>query len=192
MIYRNFVKRANSKSSHHKEKLLFFFLYFLLYLYKNLNVSWTYCHNHFMVHRNQTVGFNLYRNECQFFLPPKMGKRSLKKCKPFLWELTLPVPSVCMGQWWQGSLVRPPSWKTWSLSWGNIEEWPPPTRRQVLSRVVGLRRIEKLEGEKGWWPGGWNSLDKGSALTQVGYCSAKVLNCETSLCTVVGVGIVTK
>ena len=77
-----------------------------------------------------------------------MGKRSLKKCKPFLWELTLPAPSVCMGQWWQGSLVRPPSWKTWSLSWGNIEEWPPPTRRQVLSRVVGLRRIEKLEGER--------------------------------------------
>ena len=126
------------------------------------------------------------------FSSPKMGKRSLKKCKPFLWELTLPVLSVCMGQWWQGSLVRPPSWKTWSLSWGNIEEWPPPTRRQVLSRVVGLRRIEKLEGEKGWWPGGWNSLDKGSALTQVGYCSANVLNCETSLCTVVGVGIVTK
>ena len=38
----------------------------------------------------------------------------------------------------------------------------------------------------------WNSLDKGSALTQVGYCSGEVLSCETSLCTYVGVGIVTK
>ena len=126
------------------------------------------------------------------FFFPQNGEKITKKVQTFLWELTLPAPSVCMGQWWQGSLVRPPSWKTWSLSWGNIEEWPPPTRRQVLSRVVGLRRIEKLEGEKGWWPGGWNSLDKGSALTQVGYCSREALNCETSLCTFVGIGIVTK
>ena len=29
---------------------------------------------------------------------------------------------------------------------------------------------------------GWNSLDKGSALTRVGYCSREALNCETSLC----------
>ena len=127
-----------------------------------------------------------------FFLTKNMGKRWLKKCKPFLWELTLPEPSVCMGQWWRGSLGRPTSWKTWSVCWGDNEEWPPLTRRQLLSRVLGLRRIEKLEGGKEWWPGGWNSLDKGSALTQVGYCSREVLNCETSLCTVLGVGIVRK
>ena len=41
-------------------------------------------------------------------------------------------------------------------------------------------------------PGGWNSLEKGSALTQVGYCSREVLNCATSLCSCVGLGIVTK
>ena len=70
---------ANSKSSHHKEKLLFFFLYFLLCLYENLNVSWTYCHNHFMVHRNQTVGFNLYSDECQLFSYQKYGKKMTKK-----------------------------------------------------------------------------------------------------------------
>lgn len=29
-----------------------------------------------------------------------------------------------------------------------------------------------------------------SALTQVGYCSREVLNCEPSLCTCVGLGIV--
>ena len=39
---------------------------------------------------------------------------------------------------------------------------------------------------------GWDSVDKGSALTRVGYCSREALNCETSLCAVVGVGIVTK
>ena len=41
-------------------------------------------------------------------------------------------------------------------------------------------------------PGGQNYLDKCSALTKGGYCSREVLNCETSLCTVVGVEIVTK
>ena len=49
-----------------------------------------------------------------------------------------------------------------------------------------------MEGEKDWCSSWWNILDKGSALTQVGYCSKEVLNCETSLCTIVGVGIVTK
>ena len=156
-----------------------------------MNVSWIYCHNHFIIQRNQTIAFNLYSDECQLFLT-KNGKIIVKMCKPLLWELTLPVLSVSTRQWWQGSLGRPTSWKTWSLSWGNIEEWSPLTRIQLLSRVIGLRRIEKLEGEKGWWPGGWNSLDKGSALTQVGYCSGEVLNSEISLCTVVGVGIVTK
>ena len=39
---------------------------------------------------------------------------------------------------------------------------------------------------------GWNSLDKGSELSHVGYCSREALNCETSLCVVVAVGIVTK
>ena len=49
-----------------------------------------------------------------------------------------------------------------------------------------------MEGEKEWCSRWWNSLDKGSALTQVGYCSREALNCETSLCTFVGIGIVTK
>ena len=39
---------------------------------------------------------------------------------------------------------------------------------------------------------GWNSLEKHSALTEGGYCSREVLHCETSLCEVVGVGVVTK
>ena len=35
-------------------------------------------------------------------------------------------------------------------------------------------------------------VNKGSALTQVGNCSREVLNCESSLCTCVGLGIVAK
>ena len=42
------------------KKCFSFFLNFLLYLYEKMNVSWTYCHNHFIIHRNQTVAFNLY------------------------------------------------------------------------------------------------------------------------------------
>lgn len=34
-----------------------------------------------------------------------------------------------------------------AFSWGNIKEWSLLTRRQLLSRVVGLR-IETDEGEK--------------------------------------------
>ena len=88
-----------------------------------------------------------------FFLTKNMGKRWLKKCKPFLWELTLPEPSVCMGQWWRGSLGRPTSWKTWSVCWGDNEEWPPLTRRQLLSRVLGLEDWEagRREGMMTRW-----------------------------------------
>ena len=113
-----------------------------------MNVSWTYCHNHFIIQRNQTNAFNLYSYECQLFLTKNGGKKIVKMCKPLLWELTLPAPSVCMRQRWQGSLGSPTSWKTWSLSWGDIEEWPPLTRRQLLSRVVGLR-IEIDGGREG-------------------------------------------
>ena len=47
-----------------------------------------------------------------------------------------------------------------------------------------------MEGEKDWCSSWWNILDKGSALIQVGSCSREVLNCETSLCTFVGVSSV--
>ena len=112
-----------------------------------MNVSWIYCHNHFIIQRNQTIAFNLYSDECQLFLT-KNGKIIVKMCKPLLWELTLPVLSVSTRQWWQGSLGRPTSWKTWSLSWGNIEEWSPLSRKHLLSRGVGLR-IETDGGREG-------------------------------------------
>ena len=164
------------------KKCFSFFLNFLLYLYEKMNVSWTYCHNHFIIHRNQTVAFNLYSEvkslshvwlfatqctvayqasqsigfsrqgywsglpfpspgdltdpgiepgssmlqtdalpseppECiQWWMSiishKKMGKKIINMCQPLLWELTLPEPSVCMGQWCQGSLGRTSSWKT--------------------------------------------------------------------------------
>ena len=48
---RKVFKTINPKCSHHKEKFFFplFSLFYLLYLYEKLDVSWTYCGNHFTV-----------------------------------------------------------------------------------------------------------------------------------------------
>ena len=78
MIYKK-VKRVNSKSSHHKEKifLLYSFLLFLLYLYEKTDVSWIYYGNYFTVYTNQTIMFcvlNWCRDVCQLFLN-KTGKK---------------------------------------------------------------------------------------------------------------------
>ena len=50
----------------------------------------------------------------------------------------------------KSSLGRPTSWKTWSHSWGNIEEWPPLSRSQLLSRAVGRGGLRSWrEGRNG-------------------------------------------
>lgn len=62
-------------SSHHREKIftfsLFFLLFFLLYPYEKIDVCWTYCGNHFIIHVDQTIRLytlNLYCDACQLFL----------------------------------------------------------------------------------------------------------------------------
>lgn len=54
-------------SSHDKDNFFSFFLFiffiFLLYLYEKMDVSWTYCGNHFIIYVNQTImlyTLNLY------------------------------------------------------------------------------------------------------------------------------------
>ena len=126
------------------------------------------------------------------FLTKKMGKRLVKN-------------SVnCFYESW--NFLNPLS--VWDnddkIAWVEL-----PAGKHGLFVGATLRSGPHLAGASSWaerWAGedweaggregmvtrGWNSLDKGSALTRVGYCSREALNCETSLCAVVGVGIVTK
>ena len=55
MIYRIVVKRKNPRSSHHKENFFSFSSFFILYLYDMVDVSWTYCDNHFTIEAYLTL-----------------------------------------------------------------------------------------------------------------------------------------
>ena len=64
MYIEKLFKRVNLMNSHHKEKSFsLFFLFLLLYLYEKMDITWTYCDNHFTIYVNQTnhhaVCFNL-------------------------------------------------------------------------------------------------------------------------------------
>ena len=65
-------KAVKSKSKNSRNKKNFFFFFFLLMkcweLYEILNVSWTYCGNHFTIYVNQTsmlYALGLYGDTCQ-------------------------------------------------------------------------------------------------------------------------------
>ena len=70
--------RVSPKSSHLKENFFSpFFPLFLLYVYRMMNVSWTYCGSHFTIYVNQTImlcTLNVYSDVCQLFLS-KTGKK---------------------------------------------------------------------------------------------------------------------
>ena len=69
------VKRANPKSSHHKET--FFSISLILWVYEMMDVQWTHCDNHFMMYTNQIImlyTLNLYSDVCQLYLT-KTGRR---------------------------------------------------------------------------------------------------------------------
>lgn len=66
MIYRIVVKRVNPKHFHHKEN--FFLLFLLLHLYEKMDVSWTYCGNHFTIYVIGAIMLyilNVYSDICQ-------------------------------------------------------------------------------------------------------------------------------
>lgn len=75
-------KRINSRSSQHKEKKMFpfilFFIFFLLNLYEKMDVSWTYCDDHFAICVNRTItALNLCIDVCQLFLN-KSGEKNFR------------------------------------------------------------------------------------------------------------------
>ena len=82
MMYRNVVKGANLKEFSSQGKHVFLFCHFLLCLYDEMNVSLTYYHNHFIIHRSQTATLSLYSDECQLFFTKNGGKRLLKNANP--------------------------------------------------------------------------------------------------------------
>ena len=78
IIYRKVVNRVIPKGSHHKENIFSFFSFFLLSLYEKMDVSWTYCGNHFTIYVNQTIMLyllSLYNHVFQLFLNKTGGKK---------------------------------------------------------------------------------------------------------------------
>ena len=190
----------------------FFLLFFLLYMYEKMNVSWTYCHNHFITHTNQTVAFNLFQlsqlllnkngnarmdetqaeikiagrninnirkaddttlmaeNEEEQTKEPlnedergewkrwlKTSHKKKKKCNEILilicnnesWCFLNPLSVLDSND--KAACLDPPAGKHGLLFWETLRSGPHLAGTQLLSRAVGLRRIEKLEGEKKWW-----------------------------------------
>ena len=65
-VWHGKVIRVNPKSSHHRKK--FFSFYFI---YKIIDVNWTYYDNHFTIYVNQAIilyALTLYSDSCRLFL----------------------------------------------------------------------------------------------------------------------------
>ena len=63
------VRRVNSKTSHHKEKV--FSISLIVYLCEMMDVHYIYCGNYFMMYVSQIIMWhtlNLYSVVCQLFL----------------------------------------------------------------------------------------------------------------------------
>ena len=72
MIYKKIAKRVDPKSSHHN-----FFLFYLSYLYKMMDVNLSYYGNQSMMYVSQMsmlYTLNLYSDVCQLFLNKTGGK----------------------------------------------------------------------------------------------------------------------
>ena len=90
---------------------------------------------------------NVYSDECQLFLTEKWEKRLLTCVNHYYESLHFLNPLSVWDNDAKVAWVELAAGKH-AFSWGNIEEWSPLTRRQLLSRVVGLR-IETDGGREG-------------------------------------------
>ena len=90
---------------------------------------------------------NVYSDECQLFLTKKWEKRLLTCVNHYYESLHFLNPLSVWDNDAKVAWVELAAGKH-AFSWGNIEEWSPLTRRQLLSRVVGLR-IETDGGREG-------------------------------------------
>ena len=70
------VKKANPKSSHHKQKI--FSIFKILYLYEMIDVHQTYSGNQFMMYVSQIImlsTLNSHSSVCQFYFN-KTGRKN--------------------------------------------------------------------------------------------------------------------